>query len=287
MMESMQSPDPLDIPAHSETAAQPRRRARCHAHRPETLQGQNLDARYYDPGTGEFTSVDPALSSTDQPYIYAGDDPVNNSDPTGQANGCIWNPASCGGTGAAGGAAGAGYPPPFPTNGSPEAWANYLLRYIGVPDNEENFLVVISWMQSEGGWTNGTHNPVSSGDWYNNQNHPEPGNLTGVQDYPNVAVALLETKRNLLSPPAGFTYAPVLQAFDADIAPNYDNAGMQGDGWNVVNAITGSHWGTDTSLFDSVYMAVVAGTQTSLFGQPSTLTSYFPCLGTTSVGVWT
>ncbi len=29
-------------------------------------------------------SVDPDLAETDQPYAYAGDDPVNNSDPSGQ-----------------------------------------------------------------------------------------------------------------------------------------------------------------------------------------------------------
>jgi hypothetical protein len=40
-------------------------------------------ARWYDPGTGEFTSVDPDLAETDQPYAYAGDDPVNSSDPNG------------------------------------------------------------------------------------------------------------------------------------------------------------------------------------------------------------
>jgi hypothetical protein len=40
-------------------------------------------ARWYDPGTGQFVSVDPELAETDQPYAYAGDDPVNGSDPSG------------------------------------------------------------------------------------------------------------------------------------------------------------------------------------------------------------
>ena len=39
--------------------------------------------RYYDSPTGEFISVDPDLVQTSQPYIYAGANPVTNSDPTG------------------------------------------------------------------------------------------------------------------------------------------------------------------------------------------------------------
>jgi RHS repeat-associated protein len=36
--------------------------------------------RYYDPTTGQFVSVDPALSSTGSPFSYAGDNPVGNTD---------------------------------------------------------------------------------------------------------------------------------------------------------------------------------------------------------------
>jgi len=38
--------------------------------------------RYYDPATDQFLSVDRLVDRTLQPYGYAGDDPVNNSDPT-------------------------------------------------------------------------------------------------------------------------------------------------------------------------------------------------------------
>lgn len=44
----------------------------------------NMRARWYQPETGSFTSPDPALSTTDQPYEFAGDDPVDNEDPNGQ-----------------------------------------------------------------------------------------------------------------------------------------------------------------------------------------------------------
>ncbi|MGD0748329.1 MAG: RHS repeat-associated core domain-containing protein [Acidimicrobiales bacterium] len=46
----------------------------------------NMRARWYQPGTGNFTSVDPAVATTNQPYEFAGDDPVNGSDPSGLCN---------------------------------------------------------------------------------------------------------------------------------------------------------------------------------------------------------
>ena len=41
--------------------------------------------RYYDPATGQFISVDPAVARTGQQYAYANGDPVNATDPTGLA----------------------------------------------------------------------------------------------------------------------------------------------------------------------------------------------------------
>jgi RHS repeat-associated protein len=43
-----------------------------------------LRARTYDPVTAQFTSVDPLIAKTGEPYIYAGDDPVNAADPSGE-----------------------------------------------------------------------------------------------------------------------------------------------------------------------------------------------------------
>jgi RHS repeat-associated protein len=42
-----------------------------------------LIGRYYDPQTGQFLSVDPLVRQTKQPYLYAADNPVKYSDPTG------------------------------------------------------------------------------------------------------------------------------------------------------------------------------------------------------------
>jgi len=42
--------------------------------------------RYYDPQTGQFLSVDPMVQATQQAYIYAGDDPVDGTDPNGLYN---------------------------------------------------------------------------------------------------------------------------------------------------------------------------------------------------------
>ena len=45
-----------------------------------------MRARYYDPTSGEFTSMDPLYLSTYQAYEYAGGDPVNGSDPSGASS---------------------------------------------------------------------------------------------------------------------------------------------------------------------------------------------------------
>lgn len=42
-----------------------------------------LRARSYDPTTGQFTTLDPAVDATGQPYTYAGNNPILNTDPTG------------------------------------------------------------------------------------------------------------------------------------------------------------------------------------------------------------
>jgi RHS repeat-associated protein len=43
-----------------------------------------LRARYYDPVAGRFLTVDPLAAQGEHPYEYAGADPVNGHDPTGQ-----------------------------------------------------------------------------------------------------------------------------------------------------------------------------------------------------------
>ncbi len=46
----------------------------------------NDRARFYDSQTGGFTTRDPDFNSTDTAYTYAGDDPVNSTDPSGGRN---------------------------------------------------------------------------------------------------------------------------------------------------------------------------------------------------------
>ena len=44
---------------------------------------QYLRARYYDPATAQFLTRDPLVATTQDPYGYAGNNPVNATDPTG------------------------------------------------------------------------------------------------------------------------------------------------------------------------------------------------------------
>jgi RHS repeat-associated protein len=50
----------------------------------------NDGAQFYNPETGGFTSRDPAFAETDTAYTYAGDDPVNEGDPTGDCTSGSW-----------------------------------------------------------------------------------------------------------------------------------------------------------------------------------------------------
>jgi hypothetical protein len=52
-------------------------------------------ARYYDPATGQFLSIDPDVALTDAPFNYAGDDPVNESDPTGLSGVSSYTETEC------------------------------------------------------------------------------------------------------------------------------------------------------------------------------------------------
>ncbi len=45
-----------------------------------------MRARVYDPATAQFLSVDPLVGKTHAPYNYAGDNPLNEADPTGRGN---------------------------------------------------------------------------------------------------------------------------------------------------------------------------------------------------------
>jgi len=51
---------------------------------------QWLRARYYDPTTAQFLTVDPLAAATGARYSYASGNPVTSADPTGLGNGWIW-----------------------------------------------------------------------------------------------------------------------------------------------------------------------------------------------------
>jgi RHS repeat-associated protein len=52
-----------------------------------------LRARVYDPATAQFLSSDPLEAITGEPYAYAGDNPLNASDPTGLIFGISGTPS--------------------------------------------------------------------------------------------------------------------------------------------------------------------------------------------------
>ena len=95
MLMSMQVPPPSSYSSYG----QPPCLARAIAANHFLYDGQYLDsisglyylrARWYDPATGQFTSIDALVALTDQPYSYAGGNPVNGSDPNG-----LGGPGTC------------------------------------------------------------------------------------------------------------------------------------------------------------------------------------------------
>jgi len=53
-----------------------------------------LRARYYDPTTAQFLTVDPDVTSTRSPYAYVEGHPLNGADPSGQWCG-LWGDNAC------------------------------------------------------------------------------------------------------------------------------------------------------------------------------------------------
>jgi RHS repeat-associated protein len=59
-----------------------------------------LRARYYEPVTGQFLTIDPVVARTRAPYAYTADSPLNGRDPSG----LCWPAWACGVENAVGGA---------------------------------------------------------------------------------------------------------------------------------------------------------------------------------------
>lgn len=61
-----------------------------------------LRARYYDPATAQFLTVDPLVGQTQTPYAYVGGDPVNGTDLDGRCGWSCWTIEIVGNLGMAG-----------------------------------------------------------------------------------------------------------------------------------------------------------------------------------------
>jgi RHS repeat-associated protein len=87
--------DPYGIPTHSGTTTTPLEYTGQYTDSDSGLV--YMRARYYDPATAQFLTSDPLAAVTLAPYTYAGDNPLNNEDPTGLAwQGCVGGTVSLG-----------------------------------------------------------------------------------------------------------------------------------------------------------------------------------------------
>ncbi len=84
-------------------------------------------ARWYDPITGQFMVVDPKVESTWQPYSYADDNPISNTDPSGDCARyykCPPHPKP--------------KPKPQPSTQNKEAALFTVVKYFGMPEPADN-----------------------------------------------------------------------------------------------------------------------------------------------------
>jgi len=57
-----------------------------------------MRARYYDPGSGQFVSRDPADAFSREAYVYVADNPLNGTDPNGLLCWEFWDSSKCNNT---------------------------------------------------------------------------------------------------------------------------------------------------------------------------------------------
>jgi len=57
--------------------------------RTTTFASEGSINRYYVPATDQFLSIDPDVQTTDEPYVFTNDDPLNETDPLGLCKGII------------------------------------------------------------------------------------------------------------------------------------------------------------------------------------------------------
>jgi RHS repeat-associated protein len=78
--------DPYGIATHTGTVTTPLQYAGQYADSESGLI--YMRARYYDPTSGQFLTVDPLVTVTQTPYGYVSDNPLNAGDPTGLEGAC-------------------------------------------------------------------------------------------------------------------------------------------------------------------------------------------------------
>jgi RHS repeat-associated protein len=79
---------PYGVPTHTGTATTPLQYTGQYTDAESGLV--YLRARYYDPGTAEFLTLDPMVAQTGTPYAYTGDDPINGTDLNGMCGWACW-----------------------------------------------------------------------------------------------------------------------------------------------------------------------------------------------------
>lgn len=111
-----------------------------------------------------------------------------------------------------------------------ERWARSFLRKIGAPESKRNLLVVISWIQAEGGTA--LWNPLNTTKYVPGST---PYNYANVRNYPTYAAGMLATVETLNygAERELYGYRPIRRLLRASARPR-----------RTLRAIERSEWGT-------------------------------------------
>jgi RHS repeat-associated protein len=107
-------------------------------------------ARYYDPSTGQFLTVDPLVAMTATPYGYAGNNPINRMDRSGLDSDCSGETTSAATYTTL--SASSSELPPSAFSGATYTLVGIVEGMLGLASSASFFMAMVGFITAEGLW---------------------------------------------------------------------------------------------------------------------------------------